>query len=30
MYTHEEKSRQWIGKEAVMVGIDKPHIFTLW
>lgn len=29
-HTHEEKSRQWIGEEAVMVGIDKPCIFTLW
>lgn len=30
MYTHKEKSRQWIGEEAVMVGIDMPCIFTLW
>lgn len=29
-HTHEEKSCQWIGEEAVMVGIDKPCIFTLW
>lgn len=29
-HTHEEKSRQWIREEAVMVGIDKPCIFTLW
>lgn len=30
VHTHEEKSRQWIGERAMIVGIDKPRIFTLW